>query len=52
SGQLRVLASIVERYGDDGSADITTRQNLQLRGIRLEDFPGIFRQLRAVGLTC
>ncbi|MBD2159420.1 ferredoxin--nitrite reductase [Limnothrix sp. FACHB-1083] len=51
SGQLRVLASIVERYGDDGSADITTRQNLQLRGIRLDDIPEIFQQLDRAGLT-
>lgn len=49
--QLRVLAGIVQRYGDDGSADITTRQNLQLRGIRFEDFPNIFEQLQQAGLT-
>jgi len=50
--QMQTLAAIVERCGEHGSADITTRQNLQLRGIRLEDFPGIFRQLREVGMTC
>ncbi|MFM7882923.1 MAG: ferredoxin--nitrite reductase, partial [Microcystis panniformis] len=37
SEQMRVLGEIVQRYGDDGNADITTRQNLQLRGIRIED---------------
>jgi ferredoxin-nitrite reductase len=51
SEQMRVLASIVQRYGEDGSADITTRQNLQLRGIRLEDVPDIFNQMQNVGLT-
>ena len=51
SEQLRVLAGIVQRYGDDGSADITTRQNLQLRGIRFEDFPDILQQLQNIGLT-
>lgn len=51
SDKMRVLAEIVQRYGDDGSADITTRQNIQLRGIRLEDIPDIFRRLKAVGLT-
>jgi len=51
SEQMRVLATIVQRYGDDGSADITTRQNLQLRGIRLEDVPEIFQTLAGVGLT-
>lgn len=51
SAQLRVLAEVVQRYGEDGSADITTRQNLQLRGLRIEDLPDIFRRYEAVGLT-
>ncbi|XGV99350.1 MAG: ferredoxin--nitrite reductase [Leptolyngbya sp. BL-A-14] len=51
SAQMRVLAEVVQRYGDDGNADITTRQNLQLRGIRIEDVPNIFRRLESVGLT-
>jgi len=51
SEQTRTLAEIVQRYGEDGSADITTRQNIQLRGIRLEDIPEIFSQLHAVGMT-
>lgn len=51
SEQTRVLAEIVQRYGDDGSADITTRQNIQLRGIRLEDIPEIFSRLQQVGMT-
>ncbi|MFB2937420.1 ferredoxin--nitrite reductase [Aerosakkonemataceae cyanobacterium BLCC-F154] len=51
SEQMRVLGEIVQRYGSDGNADITTRQNLQLRGIRIEDVPDIFRKMKAVGLT-
>jgi ferredoxin-nitrite reductase len=51
SQQMRVLAAIIQRYGDDGNADITTRQNLQLRGIRLEDIPDIFQRLKSVGMT-
>jgi ferredoxin-nitrite reductase len=57
SGQMRVLADIVQRCGkasgfqDQGNADITTRQNLQLRGIRLEDIPYIFDRLLKAGLT-
>ncbi len=51
SEQMRVLAEVVQRYGDDGCADITTRQNLQLRGVRLEDMPDIFARLKQVGLT-
>lgn len=49
SEQMRVLAEIVQRYGEDGNADITTRQNFQLRGIRLEDIPDIFRKLSKWG---
>ncbi|MBA3924156.1 MAG: ferredoxin--nitrite reductase, partial [Nostocaceae cyanobacterium] len=51
SSQMRTLAAVIQRYGDDGYADITTRQNLQLRGIRIEDLPEIFAQLQAVDLT-
>lgn len=51
SNQTRTLAEIVQRYGEDGSADITTRQNLQLRGIRIEDVPDIFRRLKEAGMT-
>lgn len=49
--QMRSLAEIVQRYGEDGSADITTRQNLQLRGVRIEDIPSIFKRLEEMGLT-
>ncbi len=51
SEQMRVLGEIVQCYGDDGNADITTRQNLQLRGIRIEDIPDIFQRLKSVGMT-
>jgi len=30
SGQMRMLAEVVQHYGDEGNADITTRQNIQL----------------------
>ncbi|MGD1852490.1 MAG: ferredoxin--nitrite reductase [Cyanophyceae cyanobacterium] len=49
--QVRAMADVIQRYGDDGSGDITTRQNLQLRGIRFEDFPAIFKTMDEVGLT-
>ena len=51
SEQMRVLAGAIERYGDDGTADITTRQNIQLRGIRLEDIPELFKRFQEVNLT-
>lgn len=51
SHKLRVLAEIIQRYGEDGVSDITTRQNIQLRGIRIEDVPDIFARLKAAGMT-
>ncbi len=51
SEQMRVLAGAIERYGEEGTADITTRQNIQLRGVRLEDIPDIFSKFKEVGLT-
>ena len=49
--QLEVLADAVDRCGDHGSADITTRQNLQLRGLLLEDLPPLLEAMERVGLT-
>ncbi len=51
SEQLDVLADAVDRCGDHGSADITTRQNLQLRGLLLEDMAPLMESLERVGLT-
>ena len=51
SEQMRVLAAGIERYGEDGTADVTTRQNIQLRGVRLEDTPELFSRFKEVGLT-
>lgn len=58
SKQLRVLADITQRYcqaagfQDQGNADITTRQNIQLRGIRIEDIGDIIKRLREADMTC
>ena len=49
--QLEVLADAVDRCGADGSADITTRQNLQLRGLLLEDMAPLMRAMEVVALT-
>ena len=49
--QLDVLADAVDRCGEHGSADITTRQNLQLRGLLLDDMPGLMEAMARVGLT-
>ncbi|MEO1002160.1 MAG: ferredoxin--nitrite reductase [Cyanobacteria bacterium J06638_7] len=51
SEQLEALAEAVDRCGEHGSADITTRQNLQLRGLLLEDMPPLLALLERVGLS-
>lgn len=51
SEQTRYLASVVEGYGEDGCADVTTRQNWQIRGVTLPDVPAIMQGLGRVGLT-
>ena len=51
SNQLIIIASIVARYGEDGSCDITTRQNLQLRGILISDLPEILKRLKLAGIN-
>ena len=49
---MRFYADVVEPYGTDlGVIDITTRQNIQLRGVVLEDAPGIIDGLHARGQT-
>ncbi|HXF65006.1 MAG TPA: hypothetical protein VNK95_25490 [Caldilineaceae bacterium] len=49
--QLRTLAGISRDYGR-GVGDFTTRQNIQLRWIEIENVPDIFERIRAAGLTC
>ena len=50
SYQARALATIAEQHGN-GLIDLTTRQQVQLRRIKIESVPAIFEQLDAVGLT-
>src|SRR5438445_652916 len=47
--QLSAIGGITDRCGR-GFADITTRQQVQLRWIRVGDVPAILDQLRGVGL--
>ena len=49
--QLVLLAEAVDRCGEHGSADITTRQNLQLRGLLFEDMAPLLEAMERVGLT-
>ncbi|MED6180328.1 Ferredoxin--nitrite reductase, chloroplastic [Stylosanthes scabra] len=51
SAQTRYLASVIKKYGKDGCADVTTRQNWQIRGVVLADVPEILKGLAEVGLT-
>lgn len=51
SEQMRLLATLIQAYGESGVADITTRQNIQLRGIAIADVPEIMAHLKSVGLT-
>ncbi|XP_016477336.2 ferredoxin--nitrite reductase, chloroplastic [Nicotiana tabacum] len=51
SAQTRYLASVIRKYGKEGCADITTRQNWQIRGVVLPDVPEILKGLAEVGLT-
>ncbi|MDA9098096.1 ferredoxin--nitrite reductase [bacterium] len=37
SEQMRYLGGVVKDLGEDGCADITTRQNMQLRGVELKN---------------
>ncbi|MCH9002901.1 MAG: nitrite/sulfite reductase, partial [Planctomycetes bacterium] len=48
--QLEVLAEIAEEYSD-GIVHITTRQDVQLHFIHIEDTPTIMRRLATVGIT-
>ena len=47
---LRTIGRIANRVGR-GIADITTRQQIQLRWIRINDVPPILEELREVGLV-
>jgi ferredoxin-nitrite reductase len=48
--QLRTLAAIAGEFGR-GRLDITTRQQIQLRWLRLQDIPMVLARLSEVGLT-
>lgn len=50
TAQLRTIAAIANRVGR-GLADITTRQQVQLRWIRIGDVPDILDRLLDVGLV-
>ena len=50
AAQLRAIGEITNRYGR-GTLDLTTRQQVQLRWISIEDMPEVLERLREVGLA-
>ncbi len=48
--QLEVIADLSEEYSD-GILHITTRQDIQLHYVHIEDTPDLMRRLAAVGVT-
>jgi sulfite reductase (ferredoxin) len=48
--QLEVLADVSEEYSD-GISHVTTRQDIQLHFVHIEDTPDLMRRLAAVGIT-
>ncbi len=48
--QLKNIALLSERYGGE-TIHVTTRQELQIHDVRLEDIPAILRELRQGGLS-
>jgi ferredoxin-nitrite reductase len=50
SAQFHTLGGISKEFGR-GFVDLTTRQQVQLRWVRIEQVPEIWRRLKAVGLT-
>jgi ferredoxin-nitrite reductase len=48
--QIRTLAHLAKTYGN-GLLDLTTRQQFQLRQLRIAHVPEVFRQMKEAGLT-
>ena len=48
--QLEVLAELAEEYSD-GIAHVTTRQDIQLHFLHIDNTPSLMRRLAAVGIT-
>jgi sulfite reductase (ferredoxin) len=48
--QMIVLAELAEEYSDN-ICHVTTRQDIQLHFVQIDDMPDVFRRLAAVGIT-
>jgi ferredoxin-nitrite reductase len=49
--QFLTIAEIAERLGN-GVVEITTRQQMELRAVQIQDVPEIYEKLKGVDLTC
>ena len=47
---MEAFADVAEQYGN-GVSHLTTRQDIQLHFIHIEDTPDLMRRLAAVGIT-
>jgi ferredoxin-nitrite reductase len=50
SYQVQAIAKIAKRFGN-GTIDITTRQQVQIRHLRIDDLPEVFDVIDGTGLT-
>ena len=50
TAQLELLAELAEDYSD-GIAHVTTRQDIQLHFVHIDDTPDLMRRLASVGIT-
>ncbi len=50
AAQIETMADVAEEYSDS-ILHVTTRQDIQLHFVHIEDMPVIFRRLAAVGIT-
>jgi sulfite reductase (ferredoxin) len=50
AGQLEALGELAEEYSD-GIAHVTTRQDVQLHYVHIDDTPSLMRRLAAAGIT-
>ncbi|MGK9475651.1 nitrite/sulfite reductase [Melioribacter sp. OK-6-Me] len=51
SEQMKTIAELTQDYAASGHAHITTRQDIQLHYVSLENIPSLLRRLAKVGIT-
>ena len=51
SEQIRTIADVTEKFAGSGHGHLTTRQDIQLHYVKLENVPDLLRMLAKVGIT-